>query len=94
MRTIWKQVVINFPVNDVVEIKTGRSFAFVMTGKDPASGQPAVWFEIDTDEDLEVTHRLTIVGTGHPIEEALGSYVGSVIDDPFVWHLYRTTKFI
>lgn len=48
---------------------------------------PVVWMEVDPSEP-EVLFHYSIVGTGWKIpgdEE----YIGTCLDGPYVWHLYR-----
>ena len=46
-----------------------------------------MWAEIDREADEE-TRIFTIVPTGGDVPEN-SVYVGSTIDQPFVWHLYE-----
>lgn len=37
-----------------------------------------------------VIRRFAVVGTGHTaLSPQQGSYVGTVLDDPFVWHVFE-----
>ena len=45
-----------------------------------------VWAEVNTTAPL-VDRHFHIAGTGHPIPVGL-HFVGSVMDGPFVWHVY------
>ena len=50
------------------------------------------WFEVDTDAE-DRTLEVYIVGTGHEVPEAVTrgweqTYLGHLIDGPWVWHLY------
>ena len=46
------------------------------------------WAEIETANKKE-TRTIGIVGTGHPIIDAGGKYVGSAImSNGFVWHVF------
>ncbi len=44
--------------------------------------------EVDPNEP-EQTHGIYVVGTGHPVPENV-NFIGSVIAEPFVWHVYTT----
>jgi len=52
-------------------------------------GEPAVWFEIDTDRPAEAI-GLVIVGTGHVVPDGV-RHVGTCMTDDgaFVWHIYQ-----
>ena len=50
------------------------------------------WFEVDTDAENR-TLEICIVGTGHEVPAAVtggweSTYLGHLIDGPWVWHLY------
>jgi len=46
---------------------------------------PALWFQCDPSQEEE-TRSFLIRGTGHGIEDGF-TYVGTVHDHPFVWHI-------
>ena len=47
------------------------------------------WVEISKDNESEVAHEVTIVGTGNPIpQDGLWVYCETFFDGPFVWHVY------
>lgn len=55
------------------------------------NGKLCIWALVDTDcDELNVT--VNISGTGHviaaPTEVVLARYVGTVMDPPFVWHVF------
>lgn len=47
-----------------------------------------VWSLVDTEEPL-VLREFLIVGTGHLIPEEGATYLGSVQQPPFVWHVFE-----
>ena len=56
------------------------------------NGKLCMW--VDVNKEYDSTDDLTIYlfGTGHPIPSYLKRamiFVGTVIIDPFVWHVYR-----
>lgn len=85
MRTIWKN---HLQITDSQDIA-------VPTGATPLTamiqgGRLTVWYHVpDTEADISWVH-ISVVGTGNPIdpEVDLGQHVGSVINGPFVWHVY------
>ena len=80
MRTVWK-----FPLNfGMTEIEVGADARVVHVGLDPQDA-PRVWVE-HTHPGPRTTMRLSMVGTGYPVE---GTHVGTFFDGPFVWHVYK-----
>lgn len=54
------------------------------------NGRICVWAEVDTDND-NIPWTFWVVGTGNPIPDDCvvgGNHIGSVLDGPFVWHVY------
>ncbi len=50
------------------------------------------WFVVDPDADL-LSRRFLLRGTGHPLDlEATGRFVGTVLDGPFVWHVFEAPE--
>ena len=51
-----------------------------------------LWAEVD-DQDAPILRSLRIFGTGHPLPNSLGAYIGTVQQDlpsgQFVWHIYE-----
>ena len=52
--------------------------------------QVTMWAEVDQDEAPE-TRSFAIRGTGHEIQE-MEVYLGTVFADPYVWHLFETSR--
>ena len=48
-----------------------------------------MWVLCDPDAPL-VRHRFCVYGTGHDraVEDWVGSYVGTWLEPPYVWHLF------
>lgn len=55
-------------------------------GFDP-SGRLCVWAEVDTDAPIK-TYDIHIVGTGNPRSASCRFFIGTVLNPPFVWHVY------
>lgn len=53
---------------------------------DRQGDQLCLWCEVDT-EMRPRRIAVQVYGTGHPIPR-FDSYIGSIVDDPYVWHLY------
>ena len=49
-----------------------------------------VWLEVDEEFPM-VERHLAVKGTGHLIPQ-FAEHLGSVISDPFVWHLYELPR--
>lgn len=90
MRTIWK-----FPIaiGEDTTIEVPKMASIRLAGLDPATGQPAIWVELDPARK-RTERRFRIYGTGHEIEGDDGGFpqplhIGSVIQGPFVWHIFE-----
>lgn len=83
-KTIWK-----YPVSDIGEVTipmpAGSKVVFV--AGDPSGISPAFWAEVDQSAPIEF-RKFQIVGTGHDIPP-YAIHRGTVIQGPFVWHLYE-----
>jgi hypothetical protein len=82
MRTIFKYPV---PVDDLMHthsIPAGSVVCYV-----GQQGCPCIWIEVDTSMD-RVERRFQIFGTGHPVPDGF-IYVGTALDEPFVWHVFE-----
>lgn len=55
------------------------------------NGKLCLWAQVNDDHyktgNLE-TLFVYVVGTGNPLPSPLPPYVGTVVMDPFVWHVY------
>lgn len=65
-----------------VEMPRGARILTVMM----QAGGPTVWALVDPSAE-KVYRTVHIVGTGHEVPPHT-VYVGSVIDGPFVWHIF------
>lgn len=56
------------------------------------SGRPYLWALVDDDAIETPTERaLAVYGTGQPIDDDPGHYVGTFQDGVFVWHVFDRT---
>lgn len=83
MRQVWK-----YPIGmgATVEMPVGARPVHVAVQHDSLN----VWVEFDYEDDQEVKleqRTFAVVGTGHPFSD--GTHVASVLDGPFVWHVYE-----
>ena len=51
------------------------------------NGRITIWADVNADQAPE-TRRFIVRGTGHDIREG-AEFVGTVMDGPFVWHLFE-----
>lgn len=88
MRTIHKY---DLPVNDsvVLQLPEGCEILNVLKQSGP-SGIVQLWAIVDT-EAPQVPHKFIVRGTGHPLplECAKATHIATVMDGPFVWHVFR-----
>lgn len=85
MKTIWK-----FPLPDIAEeaeFKVPLRSKPILFGLDP-QGILAVWYLIPNTNSPTERRVLRVTGTGHPVPDNV-VYVGSTVDNGFVWHLWE-----
>lgn len=85
MKAIWKY---QLELTDKQVIEAPMNARALSVGLDPA-GDLCVWMEVERDV---FNHGKTfyIVGTGHPLpDEQFIEFIGSVKQDPFMWHVYE-----
>jgi hypothetical protein len=97
MKTIYKYPVLIqrlFPIEELPQYAS-----IIRVGLDP-HGSPCIWAEVftewieakekyGTDKGIKHVRNFSVFGTG--MEVGPGTYVGSWVQDTFVWHLYETT---
>jgi len=81
-RCVWKYQ-LSEPGGQVVQVPRGAKFLHFANQE---NGGQCVWAEVDTAEPREWV-QFRIHGTGQSIPAA-GEYVGTLLDGPFVRHLY------
>lgn len=88
MTTIWKH---QFRITDEQTLQLPYGTKKVLhVGLDPNSN-PCIWCETDLDKNNHLVSRpltLFVVGTGNPVPEEAICYLGSFVQDFFVWHVY------
>jgi len=78
VKTIYK-----VPLNNFVKIQKGaRLLTAQLQGK-----AIVIWYECDKDAPL-ITRVLETVGTGWEMDEISGTYLATVQQNSFVWHIY------
>ena len=81
MRTIWK-----YPLGRVLALPDGARLIKVAR----QAGELTLWALVDTEAPL-APHHFEVCGTGHPAPPD-SSYVGTVFDEPFVWHVFEVPQ--
>lgn len=81
--TIWK-----FPLRlvdrQVIRVPQGGFSMSVGLQRD----QVCLWVMVDPEKPL-VDREVRIVGTGHPAPGREWSFLGTVVMEPFVWHVFE-----
>lgn len=76
-------------IADQVVLWIPKNHKLLSTGQDPYS-MLCVWAEIDENETVSEYRRFRIIGTGNPMPPDMDQFqfVGSVLQDVFMWHIY------
>lgn len=81
--TIWK---FPFRIDDVVEIEMPEISHILHV--ECHKGTPCIWAVVNPN-DANVIRRFRLLGTGHPVSDELGRYIGTFQDRAFVWHMFE-----
>lgn len=81
MRTIHKYPLVS---SGVLQMPTGAKILDI----EYQDRIPHVWAEIDTDQPDE-PRAFVVIPTGEPFPEGNLSFIKSIHNPPFVWHLYE-----
>lgn len=57
---------------------------------DNQHGAVCLWAMIDPDTPHQTSRIIEIFGTGHPIPEGQRKFIGTVIVESLVWHVFET----
>lgn len=83
MRRIYK-----YPVQVTDEFEVLMPVGAMPLSVQMQRGQPCVWALVHEGAQ-DIYHTFCVVGTGNPVPENAGSYIGTWQDGPFVWHLFE-----
>lgn len=85
MKKIWKY---EFPITGEFVLYMPKDH--VVLTVQLQRGVPCLWAVVDPDSPKETT-GFKISGTGQPLPEDVGRYVGTFMtgDENFVWHLFE-----
>lgn len=81
-KTVWKWR-LRIDDTQVLNMPKGAKVLWVAM----QDGRACLWAEVDEYAPVE-KRRIEIRGTGHPLPAPI-DYLGSVIQGPFVWHIYE-----
>ena len=85
MKTIYKYQL--RVIDDIQEVTMPENSKIIYAANQ--AGFLTFWAEVQEDKiGAGVTRLFLVHGTGHPIHDN-EVYVGSVIQPPFVWHIYE-----
>jgi len=86
-KTIWK-FVLEFGDNPTAKMPEGAQIihADIVSG----AGVIYVWAIVDPAATL-LTYEFILRGTGHQLPDYFGEHIATVLDTPFVWHLFRVS---
>lgn len=87
MRTIWK-----FPLDITDRQKVEMPKFATLLSVQLQNGVACLWVEVDSEQPKE-RRTFAIYGTGNPIPNNPGEYVGTFQQGPFVWHLYEFNEY-
>lgn len=82
------QISVTMPT--ILTLHFGTTIRFAGT---QASHSVTLWAEVPDryDSQMDVERTFRVIGTGHDVPSP-GTYLGTVFDDPFVWHVYEVTS--
>ena len=85
--TIWKWPLLGTPEaatdHPTIDMPYGATVLCVQT----QGGRPCIWAEVDPAQPTE-SRTFVIVGTGQPIPDDAGPYIGTWQSGPFVFHVF------
>ena len=86
MQTIWK-----FPleITDIQHVKMPKG-AKILSVRDQG-GIPMLWAMVNPEAEVE-NREIHIVGTGHMRDMYELTYIGTTVNDIFVWHIFENVK--
>lgn len=83
MKTIWKY---HLDITDVQQLIIPLPASLLTVGVQ--DGNLCVWALVDPDKTL-MPVDIYIYGTGNPVRNAPGKYVGTVQNEGYVWHVFE-----
>lgn len=88
MRTIHKQA-LNIISEQSLSLPSDAKIRSIQVQQDTI----CIWYEFEPNiERLDIKRTFLIIGTGHKFNEQNLEYIGTVLNGPFVWHIYEQIK--
>lgn len=82
MQTIWK-----YPLElGANNLSMPRASSVLSVHR---QGESLCMWAIVDENRISVTRKFVVVGTGHPLPDGLTKFIGTVVIDPFVWHVFE-----
>lgn len=87
MKTIWKTT-LQLVDNQTIELPAGHVVLSVMNQR----GSIVLYAEVNTEAEQKANVEIAIYGTGNPMPDAPGRFVGTVTthNEELVWHVYAS----
>lgn len=82
-RRIWKY---DLAITDRQTLHLPRDAELLLV--DQQQGRLRLWALVDATADHE-PRLFAIYGTGHPLPDNPGLHLGTVVIDPYVWHVFE-----
>ncbi len=85
MTVIWK-ITLKITDEQIIELPASARILSVANQQ----GKLCLWALVSPG--LLSPWTIAIIGTGNPIESYPGDFIGTVVIDPFVWHVFAKEK--
>lgn len=87
MKTIWK---VPFEIKEFQQLDVPRGAQHLHVGLDP-KGVPALWFLVDSDQQVRPM-VVYVIGTGQRVPPEAEAHLGSFVwaHNGTVWHVFST----
>jgi hypothetical protein len=74
-------------IEDEQTVKLPEGAEIIYVGLDPG-GTPCLW-AIVNERSVRVNRTIYVAGTGHPLPKEKIRHLGSILQHPFVWHVFE-----
>lgn len=85
MLTVYKYPL---PLTDTYTLTIPQPAQIIHTGLDPI-GSLCIWAVVDPASTEWIQHTLHVIGEGTPFPDDPRIHLGSVLQEPFIWHVFR-----
>lgn len=83
MNEVWKYILTVGEDGGLVEMPKDA----IILSAGNQDGKICVWAIVDPKVE-RVTRQFRVIGTGWPVTGYRGTFIGTAIMDPFVWHVF------